>query len=264
MTQFVPISAEQHASLRWRRYTSYGFAQQTHLAAVVGAELPKAAMSLPIALIPRSGATGGQSEDKPGYMFVALLGLEPSVNLFVAPDGRWLGRYIPAALRGHPFRLAQAGEDKLALCVDQDSGLIGEDGDEPFFDQNNEVAEPVKQVMEFLTQIERNRTATLGICDRLQAQGLIQPWPVKLQGADGGERTLEGLFRIDEAALNALSAEGLAELRDAGALSLAYCQLLSMQQLSLLGELAQARAAQAPKLDDVFSFPDDDLLHFGD
>jgi hypothetical protein len=118
--------------------------------------------------------------------------------------------------------------------------------------------------MEFLTQIERNRTATLGICDRLQAQGLIQPWPVKLQGADGGERTLEGLFRIDEAALNALPAEGLAELRDAGALSLAYCQLLSMQQLSLLGELAQARAARAPKLDDVFSFPDDDLQHFGD
>ncbi|EIC22536.1 SapC family protein [Thiorhodovibrio frisius] len=263
MSQFIPISAEHHASLRWRRYSSYEFAQQTHLAALVGAELPKAVMTMPIALVPRPQADS-PPETTQGYMFVALLGLEPGVNLYVAPDGRWLGRYVPAALRGHPFRLAQAGNDKLALCVDQDSGLIGEQGDEPFFDQNNEVAEPVKQVMEFLTQIERNRTATLGICDRLQAHGLIQPWPVKLQGGDGGQRTLEGLFRVDEAALNALPAEGLTELRDAGALSLAYCQLLSMQQLSLLGELAQARAAQAPKLDDVFSFPDDDLLHFGD
>lgn len=319
MSQYVPISAEQHASLRWRRYTSYEFAQQTHLAALVGAELAKAAMAMPIALVPRPGSPApnqapeqapnqapGQAHDqieapeqapgqapaqteapgeapsqaseqakspdqrpaqaqaKPGYMLVALLGLEPGVNLFVAPDGRWLGRYVPAALRGHPFRLAHAEQDKLALCVDQDSGLIGQYGDEAFFDANGEVAEPVKQVMEFLTQIERNRAATEVLCDRLRDLGLIQTWPVKLQGGDGGERAIEGLYRIDEAALNALPVEQLAALRDAGGLSMAYCQLLSMQHLALLGELAQARTARAPKLDDVFSFPDEGVLHFGD
>ena len=185
------------------------------------------------------------------------------MNLFVAPNGRWLGRYVPAALRSHPFRLARTEDERLALCIDEDSGLLGAEEVEPFFDAGGEVAAPLKQVMDFLTQVETNRVTTQGVCDRLQAHGLIQPWPVKVQGADG-ERTLEGLFRIDEAALNALPAEALVELRDAGALSLAYCQLLSMQQLSLLGELAQARAAAAPKLNDVFSFPDDGVLHFGD
>ncbi|WPL15592.1 SapC [Thiorhodovibrio winogradskyi] len=264
MSRFVPISAEHHASQRWHRFSSYEFARQAHLAALVGAELPKAAMTMPIALVPRAAQAESQKDHTQGFMFIALLGLEPGVNLFIAPNGRWIGRYVPAALRGYPFRLAKAGDDKLVLCVDQDSGLIGEQGDEPFFNQNGEVAEPVGKVMEFLTQIERNRAATLGICDRLRTHGLIQPWPIKLKAADGGGRPLEGLFRIDEAALNALPADALIELRDAGALPLAYCQLLSMQQLGLLGELAKLRAAQAPKLNDVFSIADDDLLHFGD
>ncbi len=77
---------------------------------------------------------------------------------------------------------------------------------------------------------------------------LIQPWPIKLQ-TTAGEQAVEGLFRIDEAALNQLPAEALIELRNTGALLCAYCQLLSMQHLQTLGQLAAARAqAQAALL----------------
>ncbi|MBK1647939.1 SapC family protein [Rhabdochromatium marinum] len=262
MSRFVPISADRHANQGWQRFSSYDFAQPAHLVSLVGIELPKATMALPIVLVPRPAVDGNSSESR-GFMFAALLGFEPGVNLFVAPDGRWLGRYVPAALRSHPFRLARIEGERLALCIDEDSGLLDAEGGEPFFDAAGEVAAPLKQVMDFLTQVEANRVTTQNVCDRLQVHGLIQPWPVKVQGAEG-ERTLEGLFGINEVALNALPAEALVELRDAGALSLAYCQLLSMQQLGLLGELAQARAAAAPKLNDVFSFPDDGVLHFGD
>lgn len=55
---------------------------------------------------------------------------------------------------------------------------------------------------------------------------------------------LQGLFRIDEAAFNALPLEALDALRAAGALPVIYCQLLSMQHLPVLGQLAQIRAAQ--------------------
>jgi len=67
-----------------------------------------------------------------------------------------------------------------------------------------------------------------------------------MQG-DAGEQNVAGLFRIDEAALNQLPAEAFMELRDAGALLCAYCQLLSMQHLQTLGQLAQVHAkANAP------------------
>lgn len=39
-----------------------------------------------------------------------------------------------------------------------------------------------------------------------------------------------------------MTAEALAEVRNAGGLTVAYCQLLSMQHLSTLGTLAQAHA----------------------
>jgi hypothetical protein len=58
---------------------------------------------------------------------------------------------------------------------------------------------------------------------------------------------VEGLYRIDEVALNALSAEPFQEVRAAGALPVAYCQLLSMQHLAVLGELAKAKAEAASR-----------------
>ena len=53
---------------------------------------------------------------------------------------------------------------------------------------------------------------------------------------------VEGLYRIDEAAMNWLAAAVLMEVRDAGALALAYCQRLSMQHLPLMGQLVEAHA----------------------
>lgn len=272
MTEFVPITAERHGALRWRRFTSYAFARDSAMVGLVAAELPKASMALPIALAPRESATTDSSEAGPetgpktepvsGFMPAAVLGLEPGQNLFVGADGRWLGRFVPAALRGYPFRLFRADARQLALCIDEASGLVAAQGDEPFFDDKGEVATPVRQVMDFLTQVENNRAATRNSCDCLERHGLIEPWPVRLQGSEG-EHPLTGLYRVKEAALNDLPAAALAEVRDAGALALAYCQLLSMQHLGMLGELARARAAQAPRLDDMFAFEDDGILHFG-
>ena len=53
---------------------------------------------------------------------------------------------------------------------------------------------------------------------------------------------MQGLYRIDEARLNALSAPALKEIQAAGALAMAYSQLLSMQHLPTLGQLAQLHA----------------------
>ena len=53
---------------------------------------------------------------------------------------------------------------------------------------------------------------------------------------------VEGLYRIDEAALNALPDDAFMPLRKTGALPLAYAQLLSMNQLALLPKAAEVQA----------------------
>ncbi len=256
MPSIAAISRERHADKVWKRFVSYDFARPSSLAPLVAAEIPKAAMSMPLAFI-------RQGED---HVPVALMGLEPGKNLLVAPDGRWLGRYVPSALRGYPFSLARTEGETLVLCIDEDSGLVSDGAEgEPFFDTEGQPAAGLSQVMDFLQQIERNRGATAIACAALAEQGLIRPWPITLKG-ETGERQIEGVLQIDEAALNQLSDDAFLNLRRAGALPLAYCQLLSMQHLAMLGELASAHARppqpQPARPFSGFALPEDGLLQF--
>ena len=241
MPNYQAVSQSTHASQRWKRYNTYHFAAQDAVTPLVMQELPKAAMALPVAFI--------QQGDQ--FTPVAVQGLQPGQNLFVAPDGRWIGPYTPAAYRGHPFAIASTPEGHQVLCVEADSGLISDTEGEAFFDEQGQPSQSVKDVLNFLQQVHANRELTQRLCAALQAEGLIQPWPITLKGEQGeqgeqGDRTVQGLYRIDEAKLNTLSSEALHRIHHAGALPLVYCQLLSMQHLQTLGKLAEAHAqAQA-------------------
>lgn len=235
MPNFVAVSRTHHTGQRWQRPSSYRFAAQDAVVPLVAQELPKAAMHIPFGFI----ATDER------FVPVAVQGLEPGRNLFVAPDGRWLAGYIPAAYRAYPFLLARTEEGTQVLCIDQDSGLITDTGQgESFFNDDGSPAKAVADVLDFLNQVQAGREQTARVCALLQQHGLIQPWPLKVHDADD-VRAVEGLFRIDEGTLNALPADALLALRDGGALALAYCQLLSMQHLTKLGPLAQAHAQAA-------------------
>ena len=231
MPNFHVISRERHAARRWKRYSNYTFAAADSVVPLVAAELPKAMMSLPIAFIEQDGA----------FIPAAVLGLQAGNNVFVAPDWHWVGQYIPAAFRSYPFRLAKTEDGQQVLCVDEDSGLVTEgSAGEFFFADDGQPAQAILDILGFLTQIEQSRVSTAAACAVLKKHGLIRQWAITLK-TDTGEQQIAGLFQIDEAALNQLPGDALLEVRDAGALPIAYCQLLSMQHLPLLGQLIEAQ-----------------------
>jgi len=235
MPNFQVVSRERYGNKRWLRYTSYAFAMKDAVLPLSLSELPKAVMTLPIGFIEQEG------EFNP----VAIMGLLPEKNLFVAPDGRWVHSYIPSAYRTYPFRLAHTPDGQQVLCFDEDSGLLsdGPEG-EPFFTESGEPTSVVRQVFEFLAQTERSYQQTAAACALLRDKRLIKPWPLTVRTAEG-EQHIGGLFQVDEMALNQLSAEDLKAVRDTGGLTVAYCQMLSMQHLPTLGELAEAHAKVA-------------------
>jgi len=227
-----PISLNEFGDKRYRRFDSYQFAAKDALAPIVVKEMPKACLILPI----------GFAHIGEDFVPVVVQGLQPGKNLFVAPDGRWVARYVPAVYRGYPFALANTEDGRQVLCFQEESGLLSDEG-EPFFD-GEKPTKGVNDVLDFLTQMAANRAATARICALLKEHSLIQPWLIKIEDPEKPEaaRNIEGLFRIDEAALNKLDKDALAALRDGGALPLVFCQLLSMQHLPVLGELAKALA----------------------
>lgn len=247
------VSREDFAASKWLRRPGHHFAAASPTAPVAAAEFAECVRAFPLGFMAQEGGTA----------LVALFGLLPGQNLFVAPDGRWLGRYVPAVLRGYPFRLARTDAGTLALCIDEDSGLVrdlavGEEG-VPFFGDDGKPHPETQKMADFLTLTHRGIEHTGRAASLLAEMELLEPWPLK--ASDGEvEKTVTGVSRVDEKKLNALSGDDLARLRDGGALALAYGQLLSMGNLSTLSTLAQLRDHYAKAQASRMAIPEGSFL----
>lgn len=231
MAEFVGVSRERHANKRWRPVQNYKFVSDQALAPLVGAELMQVVHAMPIAFL----------KDGEKYQLVAVLSLVPGKNIFVAPDGRWLGGYIPAQFRFYPFQLVRkATEAEVVLGIYEAGHLLDGSVDEghDFFDAEGNISAALKPVVEVLTKVEASRIATERAVEALARADLIRPWQIKIGEGPGG-RNVQGLYRVDEAALNALGDEAFANVRKAGALPIAYAQMLSAGMLGVFERLAK-------------------------
>ncbi len=229
MKELHVVSRERHGDKRWSRSKDYFFASQDALAAVTIQELPAAMMSTAI----------GFSQDKNGFFPVSLQGLMTGRNYFVSMQGKWLTSYVPAQYRTYPFKLGLNADQEAILCIDESSGLINNNSEgERFFLDDGSPAEILKEVFLSLLKYEKHQLATRAVCNLLQKYELIQPWELQVN-KDGKLSSVNGLFQIDEAKLNSLPADALFELRNAGALVVAYGQLFSIQLLPHLEKLGQ-------------------------
>lgn len=231
MPQLTAITREQFAAKAWWSHTSYTFAARSNILPVVASELAKLVPSIPLGFV-RTEST---------FQLVAITSLQPNTNMFVAPDGNWIGDYIPAAVRAYPFHLIKPiDSDDSVLCFDESSDLLVDAGQgEAFFDADGP-SPAIKAILSFLSDTETSRVLTQRLVDALQSADVIRPWSLNLIQ---GEHTVpvEGLYRIDEAALNTLADEAFNSLRKAGALPLAYAQLFSMNQLVMLSKAAEVQ-----------------------
>lgn len=229
MTKFVPLSRQQHGDKSWQRPQTYSFAAHETVVPIVGLELAMAATNMPLGFV----KLGKE------FQLVALLSCRPEHNLFTGPDGRWLGTYIPAMLRTYPFRMArQEGSDRMVLCVDEESGLVGDVGEEILFDEGGEPSKSVKDTLKFVEQLEKSRLSTDIAVKALTDAKLIVPWEIKVKQGEQ-DVPVSGVFKVDEAKLNALPDVTILALRKANALPIAYAQIISMARLEVLGRLAE-------------------------
>jgi hypothetical protein len=200
---------------------------------LVAAEFAKAAISFPIAWV--------KSQDS--YDPVGLLGLEAAENLFVNSAGQWVGEYMPAHFRLQPFRLMADGGGRLTLGVREDCDLVTNDASgEAFFTEGADLSVALSEIVEKLQKIEANRAATARATAALADAGLLQPWQLS-PTIERASRRLEGLYHISQERLNALDADALVELKELGALGMAYCQQVSQQLIGRLESLHAKRAS---------------------
>jgi hypothetical protein len=229
--KFVAITREQFATKAWWRPPTYAFAARSNILPVVASELSRLVPTMPLGFV--------GTENK--FQLAAITSLQPGSNCFVDLDGNWIGDYIPAAVRAHPFQLIKPiDSEECVLGFDESSDLLVEAGQgDAFFDEDGP-SPALKAILDFLSGIEASRVVTQRMVDALQAANVVQPWRMNLL-QDGQTLPVEGLYRIDEAILNTLADEAVLSLRKTGAITLAYAQLFSMNQLSMLSKATEVQ-----------------------
>lgn len=252
--RYAPLDSTQHRSHGWKRQPDFRFAQADVCAPLLLAEIAHAAAVYVLGFTQRPAG---------GHQLVALLGLRPGENLFVDSTGHWLRDYIPSWYRAYPFRILhgrQGDQPVNILGFDQDSGLYREQPDQTkneqrFFDDEGQLQPLTRQLVAFLEATISGERLTQRAVDALAAAQLLEPWPLPIEDPGPNPRSdlavLSGLYRVNQGALNALEAAALPELRDTGALAIAYAQLFHPPRLKVLRQLDAARRAKpaAPPAD---------------
>jgi ribosomal protein L31 len=232
----IPLTYENFAQHSWQKLTHYKHYQQQSTAPITLTELSRAICHYPVALL--------NHDDQ--FSLHGVFGINDQKNLFVAVDGSWLGEHVPLYWQTAPFTIGTTAQNEHIVCID-DTLWQADSTEHAFYTASAELTATSQAMVERLTQRQQSMQNTQQACEALADMQLITPWSISLQ-VDTQRINIEGLYQIDEAKLNTLTAAELKALHQMGALQLAYCQLISQQHLQKLSILAKAHADLAAKM----------------
>jgi hypothetical protein len=220
----VPLNRDRHRHLRLAPNQPYHFARELMLCPVFSGELREVCRDYVIVF----GAAGSPPQ--------ALLGSEQGVNAYVADSGHWLGRYVPAHLRRHPFYFAPVqgaaeGGQTFAVGIDETAPHLAGDQGEALFNADGTPAPLLERIKTALADLHRDGEATTKMAGQLDELGLLAERRLQLRRRDGSQRAIAGVRAIDTEKLAALDGDTLARLHRNGALMLAYAHLVSLANL---------------------------------
>jgi len=225
MSQYQILNREKHRRLRIK--TGYGAAlgDAVMYAMTYPLEFRDIQSCYPI-LFTKDPNTGG-------FVAAAMLGLEAGQNLFLQDD-RWDATYVPAMLQRQPFLIATGGEgdDKPpVVSLDLDHPRVSEDEGEALFDGKGEPSEFLNRKVGLLEKLHRGLQHSGGFFDALLKHQLLVQITLDLAFADGGKRTLQGFFCIEEERLYQLKGDALESLNQAGYLQPAFMAVASLSRV---------------------------------
>lgn len=264
MTHFIPLDKQAHADFGWQPPADYSVFRQQLVAPVAYTEIAMLTGQFILGFI----RTNEQ------FRCIVVLAVEPDRNLYIHPEtGQWIGHYVPQHFRARPFTLGHRPEtpDQPLLCIDERALIpLAKQPPHRLFHGAGKEAEltpDAAHILDFLHQRIKAQLATDQATGALADAELIQPWTLRIP-SDDGEKSVGGLYRVDETRLQQLPDERYLQLRNAGAIPLAYAQIISAthinqltQRINAVNPLFKDPQTQLD-LDQIFGAADDGLIRF--
>lgn len=226
----IPLDSVKHKNLRINVDRNYSHVSNQNMAPLLASEFLSASTNFPIVFV--------KQQETGKFKSVGLLGLNAGENLVFSND-KVHSNYIPVNVRRYPFAAGAktADESEMMLCIDVNSVLLNEKVGVQIFDEDGKPSESTQQVTKLLTDILTKDAATDVFISFLVENDLLQPAEVKLKLGEEGDRQLNGLYKVDEEALNELSDELVLTLYKRKYFAAIYAHLASLSQFNRLLQL---------------------------
>jgi len=155
-----------------------------------------------------------RNPDRDETCAMALMGLVRGENLFLSENG-WDATYVPMAMEMQPFLIGFSdGQDspkQAVIHIDMDSPRVGEIG-EPVFLPMGGTTPYLEHITGVLNRVHAGYEQNSDFFEALEKYGLLEPFSIDIELADGSSNRLAGFDTINEDKLYALGGEALAEL----------------------------------------------------
>jgi len=223
------LSYENHHQIKIKDSNDYQHAKDQQVVPLIVHEFSRASAEMPIVFV--------KNADTGEFQAVALLGLSQHENLFYSAD-KWLSPYLPALITHHPFALmpTQNDENQLQMVLKEDSHLVSKTDGEALFDNKGNETEYLTKRKNALGHYFENNHITRAFTKALSDSSLLSQQNLSLD-LNGEKIAINGIYLVDEKALNTLSDEDFLELRKKGFLAPIYSHFSSLHQLSRLAQL---------------------------
>jgi len=233
----VPVSPQRHGNWSLESANDYGFSKHVNSVPLMTVEFPNAAAEYAIVF----------SGTKEAVIPAVILGMRSNQNLYLAEDGGWQAKYLPAFVRRYPFVFSSAPDGKtFTLCVDESYPRLNQAGrGERLFNDESKPTPFVERALKFLEQYQIEFRRTQAFCKQLLELDLLEPMRAQASIGGGEKLSLVGFMAVNREKLKALPAEKLAELAKSDALELLYLHLNSMRNFAAMAERVGTAAAAA-------------------
>ena len=226
MTNHVLLDNITHQHLKIRTGHSVALGDKVGLTGVFPSEFSQLQSEYPI-FFKKSSHTGQ-------FECVALFGFDNDENLYLTEQG-WDADYIPLSIARQPFLIGfqQTMENGVprqepTVHIDLDHPRVSEQDGEPVFLPEGGVTPFLQHMTSVLLTIHQGHEVRERFIEFLTSLNLIEPFQLSLTFGDGSQKTLEGLYTINENVLNELEPQSIAELHANGFLQHIYMMLASI------------------------------------
>ncbi|MET0181696.1 MAG: SapC family protein [Caulobacterales bacterium] len=230
--QLEPLSHEKHRGLGVSKVSNpFSFMSETHLVPLTVDEFGLAAVCYPIIFDVQSKTP------------LAVMGLRPGMNVFLAGDGSLDPEvYLPAFARRYPFLPIMANDpnappptqdgERVLVCIDRAAKMVSTTPEQPFF-EGDQPSRYTQEAIQFCREFDVLGRRTQEFVKLMEDHGLFEVTPLALprakpDGTPDEPQKIGEYLRISEQKLNALPQEQYMQLRDRGVTAVMHAHLLSL------------------------------------